>query len=89
LSNNPDTAMYQIILQKWLANINNGFEGWIEYKRTGYPYFSTGGSANLNQGKIPNRFLYPVSEATINANNYKTELQKMGGNDNTNYRAWW
>jgi len=89
LSNNPDTAMYQIILQKWLANINNGFEGWIEYKRTGYPYFSTGGSANLNQGKIPNRFLYPVSEATINANNYQAELQKMGGKDNTNYKPWW
>ncbi|MGN6247132.1 MAG: SusD/RagB family nutrient-binding outer membrane lipoprotein [Ginsengibacter sp.] len=84
-----DAALQQIITQKWIANINNGFEGWIEYRRTGYPDFQTGGDANLNKGVIPSRFLYPTSEKTINSTNYNTELQSMGGTENTTYKAWW
>ncbi len=82
-------AMKEIITQKWLVNIDNGFEGWIEYRRTGYPAFDTGGAANLNGGAIPSRFLYPTSEATINATNYNAEIQKMGGKEITTYKAWW
>ncbi len=85
----PSTALSQIITQKWMANLNNGFEGWIEYKRTGIPAFSTGGTANLNGGAIPNRFIYPDSEKTINAANYTTEIAKTGGKDDPNYRPWW
>jgi hypothetical protein len=82
-------SLSQIITQKWLSNINNGFEGWIEYRRTGYPAFQTGGSVNLNNGVIPSRFLYPTSEKTINSTNYATQIQKMGGAEGTNYKAWW
>lgn len=82
-------SMNQIITQKWLANINNGYEGWIEYRRTGFPNFQTGGSVNLNNGIIPTRFLYPVTEQTVNSTNYNQELQLMGGKDITTYKAWW
>lgn len=82
-------SMNQIISQKWLANINNGFEGWIEYRRTGFPAFQTGGSVNLNNGVIPTRFLYPTSEKSINGTNYASEIQKMGTAENTTYKAWW
>lgn len=88
-SSSADAALQQIITQKWISNINNGFEGWIEYRRTGFPNFQTGGSANLNKGVIPSRFLYPTSEQTINSSNYKSELQNMGGTETTNYKAWW
>ncbi|HVB02664.1 MAG TPA: SusD/RagB family nutrient-binding outer membrane lipoprotein [Chitinophagaceae bacterium] len=86
---NPDTALSQIITQKWLVNINNAFEGWIEYRRTGYPQFQTGGSVNLNGGVIPSRFLYPTTEKSINAVNYNKEIQVMGGTEVTTYKAWW
>jgi hypothetical protein len=82
-------ALQQIITQKWLVNINNGFEGWIEFRRTGYPALVPGGSANLNNGAIPTRFLYPTDEVTINAKNYKTEVANMGGSEITTYKAWW
>lgn len=82
-------SMNQIITQKWLCNINNAFEGWIEYRRTGYPSFQTGGSVNMNKGVIPSRFMYPTSEQTINSKNYSAEIQKMGGTENTIYKAWW
>jgi hypothetical protein len=88
-NSSADASLKQIITQKWIANINNGFEGWIEYRRTGYPVFQTGGSASLNNGVIPSRFLYPTSEQTINNTNYSKELQQMGGKENTTYKAWW
>lgn len=86
---NVDTALSQIITQKWIANIGNGFEGWIEYNRTGYPAFSTGGSANMNNGSIPTRFLYPATEKSINSTNYNTEITHMGGTETTTFKGWW
>lgn len=85
---NPATALNQIITQKWIGNLNVGFEGWIEYRRTGIPAFDAS-SANLNSGKISSRFIYPTDEQTINANNYNAELKVQGGTDNPNYKAWW
>lgn len=84
-----NASMGQIITQKWMANINNGFEGWVEYRRTGYPALSTGGSNNLNKGNIPSRFLYPNSELSINGTNYSSEVQQMGGTEITTYKSWW
>jgi hypothetical protein len=88
-NSSASASLNQIITQKWLANINNGFEGWIEYRRTGYPALQTGGSANLNGGAIPTRFLYPVTEQTVNSANYNKEVQTMGGKEVTTYKAWW
>lgn len=83
-------ALQQIITQKWVANINNGLEGWIEYKRTGFPNLDPGtGSVNLNGGNIALRFLYPTTEKSINSFNYETELKNMGGQETTVYRPWW
>jgi len=82
-------SMKQIITQKWLTNINNGFEGWIEYRRTGYPALDPGGSASLNSGAIPSRFIYPSDEVSINSVNYKAEITNMGGKEVTTYKAWW
>lgn len=85
---NPANALNQIIYQKWVGNFDVGFEGWIEYRRTGIPAFDAT-SANLNGGKISTRFLYPPDEQTINAVNYKAELQVQGGTESTSYKAWW
>lgn len=82
-------SLTQIITQKWLANINNGFEGWIEYRRTKIPFFQTGGAANLNGGMIPSRFLYPLTEQTVNSTNYNQQLQLMGGKEITTYKTFW
>ncbi len=81
-------ALNQILMQKWATNLNVGFEGWLEYRRTGVPALST--NANLNNGQISNRFLYPVSEQTINSVNYNSELKKFPSQtEDTNYRPWW
>lgn len=76
----------QIITQKWIANSINGYEGWIEYRRTGLPQLKSV-AASLNENQIPVRLPYPADEAALNAGNYQLATQ---GNDNSvNFPVWW
>jgi len=79
--------MEQIITQKWLANIINGYEGWIEYRRTGFPALKTI-SASLNNNLIPVRMPYPQSEAALNGLNFEAAAQRSD-NNSINARVWW
>ena len=77
----------QIITQKWLANITNGYEGWIEYRRTGYPALKTI-SASLNNNLIPVRLPYPTTEDALNNANFKIAAAATSGNS-VNAKVWW
>lgn len=77
----------QIITQKWIANIINGYEGWIEYRRTGYPELKTI-QASFNNDLIPVRLPYPTEEASLNATNYNTAAAATDGNS-INAKVWW
>ena len=46
---NGNDPIEQIITQKWIASMINGYEGWIEYRRTGFPALKTV-SASFNNG---------------------------------------
>ena len=76
----------QIITQKWLANIINGYEGWIEYRRTGFPVLKTL-AASLNDDLIPVRMPYPVDEAALNTESYNAATATNG--NSINARVWW
>lgn len=80
-------ALEQIITQKWIANTINGYEGWIEYRRTGYPALQPV-AASLNNGLIPVRLPYPAEEATLNTTNYTTAAQTTNANS-INFPVWW
>ncbi|WP_282069153.1 SusD/RagB family nutrient-binding outer membrane lipoprotein [Olleya namhaensis] len=81
------TPLQQIMTQKWIANIINGYEGWIDYRRTGFPEFNTV-SASLNNGLIPVRMPYPAEEDALNAENYNQAANATNGND-INFPVWW
>ncbi len=86
--NNPNaTPIKQIVTQKWIANIINGYEGWVEYRRTGFPVFKPV-SASLNNGLIPVRMPYPAEEEALNAENYQAAASATNGND-INVPVWW
>lgn len=86
--NNPNSSpLEQIITQKWIANIINGYEGWVEYRRTGFPEFMNV-QASLNDGLIPVRMPYPSEEEALNADNYQTAFEATDGNS-LNVRVWW
>lgn len=71
-----------IITQKYIAlNMVNCDEAWNEFRRTGYPASDPKGDAYHNiasllsnstrTDKLPSRVLYPSSEQSYNATNYK------------------
>ena len=86
--NNADSSpLEQIITQKWIANIINGYEGWVEYRRTGFPAFMDV-QASLNDGLIPVRMPYPSEEEALNAENYQAAFDATDGNS-LDVRVWW
>ena len=81
------SPLEQIITQKWIANMINGYEGWIEYRRTGFPQLRTI-SASLNNDLIPVRMPYPAEEEALNSANYAEAATKTDGNS-ININVWW
>lgn len=80
-------ALENIITQKWISNIINGYEGWVEYRRTGFPQLKTI-SASLNDNLIPVRMPYPAEEEALNSANYSTAAANTDGNS-INVTVWW
>ena len=86
-SNADRSPLEQIITQKWIGNMINGYEGWIEYRRTGFPILKTV-SASLNEGLIPVRMPYPPEEEALNNSNYQEAFENTEGNS-INIPVWW
>ncbi|MEZ4809870.1 MAG: SusD/RagB family nutrient-binding outer membrane lipoprotein [Allomuricauda sp.] len=82
-----EASLEQIITQKWIANMINGYEGWIEYRRTSYPQLKTL-SASLNNDLIPVRMPYPAEEEALNSINYQDAASRTDGNS-INVPVWW
>lgn len=83
-----DGDVREIATQRWLANLGNGYEGWIEWRRTGFPDFQAP-VASLNEGRWPVRFPYPVDEQALNAENYEAAVARLGGENDVNAPVWW
>lgn len=79
----------QIITQKWILLLFNGFEAFSEYRRTGYPVLvPVNDPAGETGGTIPRRLIYDQSELLTNAENYKAAIQRQGL-DLMTTRVWW
>lgn len=84
---NNANKLEQIATQKWIANIGNGYESWIDWKRTGFPTLKTI-SASLNNNLIPVRMPYPATEQALNTANFNTAAAAADDNS-INARVWW
>jgi hypothetical protein len=84
-----DTAITQIVLQKYIACFqNSGYEGYYNSRRTGVPAFQ-GGTGIGNNGIIPKRWAYPVSEQTQNKANWSAALTNQSYSaDDINQVMW-
>jgi hypothetical protein len=89
LSATPATAINQIVLQKYIAFFeNSGYEAYFNWRRTGVPAFD-GGVGVGNNGTVPVRWAYPVSEQTVNTANHTAALTSQGfGADDLNQKMW-
>ena len=78
--------------QYWVVSIPNGFEGWSNFRRTGYPQLKPNPyPASEIPGQFIRRHVYPDSEGVSNTANRDAAIQQQGGVANTkmNGRVWW
>jgi len=84
---NSTEKLAKIALQKWIALYFNGLEAWFDWRRTGMPAIVPG-TANLNGNKVPVRYIYPLSEQSLNAVNRQKAVAAQGGTDDLNTKMW-
>lgn len=82
-----DEKLDRIYLQKWISLYFTGLEAWFDWRRTGKPQIIPGAN-NLNENKVPVRFIYPVSEQSLNQTNRAEAVTRQGGTDNINTLVW-
>ncbi|CAN5281984.1 SusD/RagB family nutrient-binding outer membrane lipoprotein [soil metagenome] len=82
-----EEKLQKIGLQKWLALFDHGLEAWFDWRRTGIPQI-TPGPANVNNNRVPVRFIYPTEEQALNLNSYKAAIERQGI-DNLDTKVWW
>lgn len=89
LSTTLATAVSQIVRQKYIASFqNSGYESYYNWRRTGTPAF-LGGSGVGNNGVVPVRWAYPVTEQSVNAKNWQAALTAQGfSTDDLNQKMW-
>ena len=88
-----EEKLERIITQKWIANFPLGFEGWADYRRTGYPEVFPSVS-NLSNGVIDTnrqlrRLPFPLSEKQGNSANVSAAVSMLGGPDTGATDIWW
>ncbi len=73
--------------QKWLALYMQGIEAWSEWRRLDFPELLPAPDAAAGRD-IPRRKGYPLTEITLNKNNYESAVQRQGP-DVMSTRVWW
>ena len=89
-----DSNLAQIMEQKWIANMFNGDQAYLDWRRTGLPAFVAGPFAR--EDVMPLRFIYPSDEININGANYaigastleSTSYSTTDPNDSPYERPW-
>lgn len=82
----PGDWQTKIATQKWIALFNNGFEGWTVWRLFDAPQLNA--PEDMTVADIPTRFIYPVSEATLNGDQYDAAASAIGGDTKTTHIFW-
>jgi hypothetical protein len=82
-----NNTLEQIMLQKYVALFFVDHQQWYEQRRTGFPVMPNNGGL-LNNGKMPQRMMYPTNPRVMNTTNYNAAVSQMGGDD-INVLMWW
>lgn len=92
LSGSTEDQLQKIWQQRYFIGfMQNGWNTYYEYRRTGYPVLPINSATNLNSipTQIPLRWLYPSKELSYNRENVEAALSRQfNGNDDTNERMW-
>lgn len=76
--------------QAYYAYYMRGMSAWTTWRRLDYPRLKASPESVLDGGQMPLRYIYPVSEATLNPVNYKAAVALLpGGKDLAIHPLFW
>lgn len=90
-----ETKLEKIITQKYLATYPNGFEAWVDLRRTGYPRMLPvlnidEADGSLNPGDIMRRLPFPGAQDIATKQDIdNTGIPALGGPDKMATRLFW
>lgn len=84
----PGTWRQKIGTQSWFAYYLRGFTAWTNWRRLDYPRLIASPTHVQNVIGIPERYIYAVSDQTLNGANYTAAAVAIGG-DNAATRLFW
>lgn len=87
LSSDTDQALQQVWKEEYINFYYQGFDGWNNYKRVGYPEFTVG-SAMLTD-EIMKRMVYPPLLKSVNGAHYNEAVQLLDKGDDLLSGSWW
>jgi len=76
----------KIGIQKWIALFNQSPEAYTEYRRLDYPALIAPPDSFIDI--VPVRFRYPISEQSLNRENYENAASAIGGDLLTTKLFW-
>jgi len=74
--------------EAWVAYYTRGFSAWTSWRRLDYPRLVATPEHVQDVNGIPYRYIYPVSEQTLNFDNYTAAAAAIGG-DNAMTPLFW
>jgi len=85
----PSNGLEMIGEQYWAANILVSWEGYSNWRRTGFPNLvPTNYPGNVTNGQIPRRLTYSGEEYSLNTENVNAAVSRQGPDDFMT-RVWW
>lgn len=89
ISTLPPVSLEAIIQQKWISfTFQNGYESYVDYRRTGYPVLTDYSNTPINASLFPNRLTYPATDLNLNSNHYNEAISQQGP-DIAATKVWW
>ena len=87
LAEDTEQALRQVWEQEYVNFYDQGYDGWLHYRRVGYPEFHVG-SAMLTD-EIMQRMVYPPLLKSINQANYAEAVNLLDQGDDLLSSGWW
>ena len=92
VSDEQEDQLEKINTQLWILHFNNPWEGYANWRRSGYPVLKPSpeyGAKCIDSQTTPLRLCYPIFESSYNKANYDEVIQRLGGTDDWNKAVWW
>ena len=87
LADDTEQALQQVWEQEYINFYDQGYDGWLQYRRVRYPEFHVGSAMLTDQ--IMRRMVYPPLLKSINQANYTEAVNSLDQGDNLLSGGWW